>query len=167
MIEVEITEEQRDRAYDISNPGKVFNQNKTGARAGFIGALGEIVVSDYLGIKPHVYDEELEVYDYDIMYKDKRLEVKTMNLYKPPSEITDCCTTTYYSQKCDGYVFVGLLADKSKAWIEGYITAKRFFKDATLMEKGTTRPRDGFVYRWDNWVTTVGNLDPIDKLVST
>ena len=68
MIEVDITEEQRDRAYDISNPGKVFNQNKTGARAGFIGALGEIVVSDYLGIEAHVYDEELEVYDYDIMY---------------------------------------------------------------------------------------------------
>ena len=39
------------RARLISNPDVVLNQNKTGSRAGYIGALGEIVVADYLGVE--------------------------------------------------------------------------------------------------------------------
>ena len=118
MKEVSITDDMRKRARLISNPDVVLNQNKTGSRAGYIGALGEIVVADYLGVKPHNNDE---IYNYDMVWNDNNIEVKTMNLYYPPKEGTDCCTTTYYDQKCDMYFFVGLLNDKSKAWIEGSI----------------------------------------------
>ena len=162
MKAVSITDDMRTRARLISNPDIVFNQNKTGPRAGYIGALGEIVVADYLGVHPHNNDE---VYNYDMVWNDNNIEVKTMNLYYPPKEGTDCCTTTYYDQKCDMYFFVGLLNDKSKAWIEGCIYSKDFFKKANYIKKGTTRS-DGFTYKWDNWVVKVKDLSSVDKVLS-
>ena len=162
MKAVSITDDMRTRARLISNPDIVFNQNKTGPRAGYIGALGEIIVADYLGVQPHNNDE---VYNYDMVWNDNKIEVKTMNLYYPPKEGTDCCTTTYYDQKCDMYFFVGLLNDKSKAWIEGCIYSKDFFKKANYIKKGTTRS-DGFTYKWDNWVVKVKDLSSVDKVLS-
>ena len=158
MKEVIITDDMRRRAKLISNPDVVLSQNKTGSRAGYIGALGEIVVADYLGTTPH---NDKEIYNYDMLWNGQRVEVKTMNLYNPPKNTTDCCTTTYYDQKCDMYFFVGLLHDKSKAWIEGYIYSKEFYDKADYIKKGTVRG-DGFKYKWDNWVVKVKDLVSVE-----
>lgn len=155
MISINISEDQRARARKISNPDLVLKRNRTGKRAGYIGALGEIVVADYLGIKPH---NDSEIWNYDMKFNDTRIEVKTMNLYREPQSFTDCCTTTYYTQNCDMYVFVGLLHDKSRAWIEGCIPTSEFYNRAKFIKAGTRRERDGFTYNWDNWVVSVSDL---------
>ena len=49
--------------------GKTFSKNKTGKSAYIVGALGEVVVGDYLGVTPHIYNSPDDVYNYDIMYK--------------------------------------------------------------------------------------------------
>ena len=165
MHEFSITEEQRKRAYEISYPDKVFNQNLTGERAGMIGALGEIMVADYFELEPHRYTgEDDEVYHYDINLWSVKLEVKTMNVYKPPTRMSDCCLTDYFDQKCDAYVFTAILNDQSKGWIEGWIRKGDFEKKAHYVKAGTIRERDGFKYQWNNYIVHVSDLESISGL---
>jgi hypothetical protein len=165
MHEFIITDDQRKRAFEISFPDQVFNQNKTGERAGMVGALGEIIVSDYLGVKPHAYKkDDGSVYDFDIDLFDIKLEVKTMNVYKAPTLDSDCCLTDYYDQKCDVYVFTAILNDQSKGWIEGWIRKKDFNKTEKFIPAGTVRERDGFTYKWNNHIVHVKDLNDIGRL---
>jgi hypothetical protein len=164
MHEFIITDDQRKRAFEISFPDQVFNQNLTGQRAGMVGALGEILVSDYLGVDPHQYKEEDSVYHYDIDHYGVKLEVKTMNVFRKPNKRSDCCLTDYFDQKCDAYVFTAILDDHSKGWIEGWIRKQDFKKKEEFIPAGTVRERDGFTYKWNNHIVHVKDLNDIGRL---
>ena len=73
MLKLPISNDQIKRANKISNPTLKFKQNKIGERAYLTGAVGEIVVGDYLKTTPHVYKSFQVMYDYDINYKGIRI----------------------------------------------------------------------------------------------
>ena len=109
MLKLPISDDQIKRARKISNPTLKFKQNKIGESAYLTGAVGEIVVGDYLKTTPHVYKSFQEMYDYDINYKGIRIEVKTKMVNKPPKPFYDCTIFGYSKkQKCDQYWFVNI-----------------------------------------------------------
>ena len=165
IVEIEISDANREEAQKINTlAGIVLPQNKTGLRATEIGFLGELIVGNYLDSLPHLNQLGNTVYHYDIIYKGFKIEVKSMNRFVKPLPNTDCCLTTYFSQNCDIYVFVGILNDKRKAWIKGWIDRKGFESKAKFIKAGTVRERDGFIYKWDNWIIQVKDLFPIETL---
>lgn len=115
IVEIEISETNREEAKKLNTlSGIVLPQNKTGLRATEIGFLGELVVGNYLDSSPHLNQLGNTVYHYDIKFKGYNIEVKSMNRFVKPMVYTDCCLTTYFSQNCDIYVFVGISNDKKK-----------------------------------------------------
>ena len=140
--------------------GKTFTKNKTGKSAYIVGALGEVVVGDYLGVTPHIYNSPDDVYNYDIMYKGIKIEVKSKGVSNPPKPFYDCGVLGYnIKQKCDQYWFVNILKDLSRAFIVGYMPKDEFYKTAKFCEAGTDR--GNIVYKWDNWTMKIDNLkDP-------
>lgn len=165
LLEVNITEKNRIDSQSLNSLKQtILPHNKTGLRASEIGFLGEIIVADYLGCRPHQNQSGKSLYHYDISYKGYMLEVKSMNRYKKPNENTDCCLTTYFSQKCDIYVFIGIKNNKQKGWIKGWIDRKGFEEKAKFIKAGTIRSEDNFEYKWDNWIIKVKDLYPINSL---
>jgi hypothetical protein len=160
MLKLPISNDQIDRAKKISNPTLKFNQNKIGERAYLTGAVGEIVVGDYLKTTPHVYKSFQEMYDYDINYKGTRIEVKTKLVNKTPKPFYDCTIFEYSKkQKCDQYWFVNIIKDMTHAYIMGYINKDDFFRNAEFCRAGTNR--GNLVYKWDNYVIKAFELrDP-------
>tara|TARA_Y100001949_G_C15924112_1_gene302640 strand:+ start:525 stop:1022 length:498 start_codon:yes stop_codon:yes gene_type:complete len=161
MLKLPVSDSQIERAKKISNPDKVFNQNKIGKRAYLTGALGEIVVGDFLGVTPHVYKSFNDVYDFDIDYRNIRIEVKSKLVNKKPQPFYDCSIFGYNTkQKCDQYWFVNILKDMSFAFILGYINKDDFYRNAEFCKAGTNR--GNLVYKWDNWVIKAYDLsDPV------
>ena len=161
MLKVDITDDMVKRARDISNPEKQFNQNKIGRRANLTGALGEIVVGDFLKVTRHVYKSFKEMYDYDINYKDIKIEVKTKLVSREPKPFYDCSIFGYNPhQKCDQYWFVNLNKNLTHAFILGYISKDEFKQKAVFYKAGTNR--GNLVYKWDNYVVKAYDLnDPI------
>ena len=160
MIEINITQDQIERAKKISNPTLKFNQNKIGNRAYLTGAVGEIVVGDYLGVTPHIYNSPDDVYDYDINYKGAKIEVKTKLINKPPKPFYDCTIFGYSKkQKCDQYWFVDIIKDMTHAYIMGCISKDEFFRNAEFCKAGTSR--GNLVYKWDNYVIKAFDLNEV------
>ena len=104
MIEVNISDKQLEEAKKLANIDKAYgsegyleNQNKTGKRAGIVGSLGEIIIRDNLnGVRLHEYNDKREMYNYDMIWNDKKYDAKTMFVYKKPQSFTDACTTAYW-----------------------------------------------------------------------
>lgn len=167
ILEFNLTERHKKEARNLNSLKQVIlPHNKTGLRATEIGFLGEFIVADYLGCTPHLNQEGNSIYHYDINYKGYKLEVKSMNRFVKPNYNTDCCLTTYFSQKCDIYVFVGIKNDKQKGWIKGWIDRRRFEDKAKFIKAGTIRTEDNFEYKWDNWIVKLKDLYPINSLLS-
>jgi len=165
LFEVNITEKNRIDSQSLNTLKQtILAHNKTGLRATEIGFLGEIIVANYLGCIPHQNQTGNSIYNYDISYRGHMLEVKSMNRFVKPNENTDCCLNTYFSQKCDIYIFVGIKNNKQKAWIKGWIDRKGFEEKAKFIKAGSIRSEDNFEYKWDNWIIKVKDLFPINSL---
>ena len=168
MIEVNISDKQLEEAKQLANIDKAYgsegyleNQNKTGKRAGIVGSLGEIIIRDNLnGVRLHEYNDKREMYNYDMIWNDKKYDAKTMFVYKKPQSFTDACTTAYWEQKPEGFVFAYIQNDYKKGWIAGHLSYDNFYKKSKFVKAGTIR-NDGFKYEWDNHVCTISDLDDI------
>ena len=166
LIEVDITHDQVERAKKLANideaygsSGYLENQNKTGKRAGVVGSLGEVIIADNIkNIRLHEYDNPEEMYNYDLLWEDKKYDVKSMFVFKKPKLDKDACTTAYWNQKPEGFIFVYILRGFKKGWIGGHITYDDFYEKAQFIKRGTKRP-DGFTYKWDNYVCKIRDLN--------
>ncbi len=168
MIEVLITDKQKQEAENLANSDKAYGvggylekQSKTGKRGGFHGSLGEIIIRDNVsGIKLHEYQDKREMYHSDMLWNEKKYEAKTMFVYKKPHHGKDACTTAYYNQKPEGFIFAYINHDYKKGWIAGHLTYDEFRKKAKFVKAGTRRD-DGFEYKWDNYVCLISDLNQI------
>ena len=132
MIELRITPQQIERA-KINRKNLPENSNNS-IRAGdgtIIGCLGEVVLADYLGVPL------CNTYDYDLIYKDQKVEIKTKDRTVPPAPFYNCTVSAANAtQKCDFYFFMSLLKDMSKGWLVGYLSRNEFFDKAFYLAEG-------------------------------
>lgn len=135
MIEIIPSEEQIKSAEKKAKDLGAIRLSIRNGEGNIYGFLGEILVADYFNCKIE------NTYQYDLISpKGKRIDVKTKVTTVIPQLTFECSLVAYIKQDTDYYVFVRILADKSKAWILGYIKPKEYFERAVYRVKGDLDP---------------------------
>lgn len=119
------------------------------------GFLGEILMADYWKVSVD------NTYDYDLIVKDYKVDVKTKACNSVPEPEYFCTVADYNTkQDCDVYAFVRIFNDFSKAWLLGYCGKNYFYNNSCFYRKGQLDPSSnlGWKFRADCY-----NL-PINKL---
>jgi len=136
MIRVEITPDiiTRGRLLLPDPDATIKNNLKFGYDGERIlrGYIGEIIIGDYL-----VGSERVNEYDYDLLYKGLKLEVKTVTRASKPELSYDFSITSRVKQNADYYMCVWLLKDLSAAYMLGYIKCDNFNDESELITAGS------------------------------
>ena len=145
MIEVEITDEMKRRAWAKARQMGEINNSITHGDGNIAGFIGEEVANSVIGGMVN------NTYDYDITDGDTTYDVKTKRCTSPPKNFYECSVAEYNTrQKCDRYVFVRLeYVNKrwGRAWVLGWMDKKKYFKKAVRLRKGDVDESNGFVVK--------------------
>jgi len=153
MKHIKILKEDIEIARKMSDSMGTLNNSITKGQGNIIGFLGEIIVAQHLGIVLS------NTYNYDLIYKDKKIDVKSKKVSTPPRDYYECSVAALNTkQKCDLYVFTRIKNDLSTGWILGYLEKDKYLKDSKFLKKGE-------IDLDNNWkvITDCYNL-PINKL---
>lgn len=172
MIEVAITSDMLVNAqkkidrikFDATKGLSKFGSEKD--RTSF-GYLGEQMVLSYLELA-----EDIDNYEYDILYEGERVEVKTISCKFEPPEHYLCTVNSHnlagiHKQSADFYVFTRILNDKSVGWILGYISCSEFFERGTFVAKGTELISGVNFEKANATVLEISKLEPIENFKET
>ena len=160
MKTINVTENQLKRAKELFEFGRL-NNSVTKGGGNLAGALGEIVVMDTW---PDV-TEYAGKYDYDLIIKGKKVDVKTKRSdYEPQPTHQQNIFAFNITQKCDYYCFVSVTYDYSTAYIVGWKEKDAFFKEATFKKKGEVDPYGStrFEFKHDCYTMCAKDLDNYD-----
>ena len=135
----------------------------TKGRGNYAGRLGELALAKHLSVE--VEDHK----DYDLIYNDSKVEVKTKRrATKPKPNYTVNIAATSKHQKPDKYAFLSLeyadrdsggnYSDLQYIWLCGYKSAEQFFEEAEFWPKGTPDPPFFKTHR-DMYVMKIEELD--------
>ena len=157
MIEVEVTKDMVERAkIRAKKMGELRNSITHGA-ANTAAFIGEEVVLNHLKSA-----ELVDTYDYDIIFQGIKYDVKTKRVNTPPKLNYECSVAELSRhQKCDGYIFVRVLKNFSKAWILGKKTKQDYFFYATKLLKGQVDPSNNFKVRANCYNLPIKDLDDV------
>ena len=144
------------------NLGGIYNSITKGD-GNYAGRLGELALAKHLGVE--VKDHK----DYDLIYNDSKVEVKTKRrATKPKPNYTVNIAATSKHQKPDKYAFLsieyadrdsgGNYSDLQYIWLCGYKSAEQFFEEAEFWPKGTPDPPFFKTHR-DMYVMKIRELD--------
>ena len=159
MIEVKITEEMKKRAWKKSREMGEINNSITHGVGNIAGFLGEEIANTV--IKGDISN----TYDYDIVKRKTKYEVKTKRCTSEPKPYYDCSVAAFNTrQKCDHYVFVRIENVKGRwgrAWILGSYKKEQYFKDARFLKKGNIDGNNKFKVKADCYNMPIKNLKGI------
>jgi len=153
MRHVKINKKHIQQARKMSDAMGQLNNSITKGQGNIIGFLGEIIVAEYLNIILN------NTYDYDLVYKNKKIDVKSKRVTTPPKSYYECSIAALNTkQKCDLYVFTRIKNDLSTGWILGYLEKNKYLNDSKFLKKDE-------IDLDNNWkvITDCYNL-PINKL---
>lgn len=174
MIEIEITDKMKRRAWDRSKRMGKLKKSITDGKGNIAGFLGEEVANTI--IKGKIEHTK----DYDIIKDGTKIDIKTKKCTSKPKPDYECSIASYNTvQKCDYYGFVRIENIKGKwgrAWFLGVYPKNEYFKDAVYLKKGQKNGSNWFtvkancynlpIYKlqdWDNMKTTETNM--VKKLI--
>ena len=163
MQSLKFNQKMIDQASQWANDLGGIKNSITKGDGNYAGRLGELALAKHLnvGVEDHK--------DYDLIYNDLRVEVKTKRrATKPKPNYTVNIASTSRHQKPDSYAFLSLeysdrdsaghYSDLLKIWLCGYKDADQFFEEAEFWLKGTTDPPFCTAHR-DMYVMKIGELD--------
>ena len=171
MHEITITPEMRHAAHQKVKHLQ-FSENRGLSKFGseknrtIVGYIGEEMVMDFLKIK--TIDD---TFDYDLRYKNKRLEVKTISCKFKPYPHYLCTVNSHnlkkvHKQSADYYVFLRILNNQSKGWLLGCMPCTEFFEKGKFIEKGATVVKGVQFVKANATVLPIHQLYNMDKLKS-
>jgi len=159
MIEIEITEDMKKRAWRKAREMGKLNNSITDGAGNIAGFLGEEVANQI------ICGTITNTYDYDIISKKRKpitWDVKTKRCTSPPRGYYDCSVAAYNTkQKCDRYVFVRIEYRNKRwgrAWVLGYYDKDKYFKDARFLEKGSLDGDNRFKVKADCYNIPINEL---------
>ena len=101
MIEIEITQKMKERAWRKARQMGEINNSITKGDGNIAGFLGEEIANNL--IKGDIKN----TYDYDIIKDGVKYDVKTKRCTSEPKPYYECSVAAFNTkQKCDYYVFV-------------------------------------------------------------
>ena len=153
MLEVHVPDSCIKQATAMSKKMGMLNNSITQGKGKVAGFIGEIIVAKFLNA------EHKNTYDYDLIYNNKKIDVKTKRVSTRPKLGYECSIAeTSTHQNCDIYVFTRVKKDYSIIWLLGYLEKDLYFRKANFLKKGTIDPSN-------NWkvLTSCYNI-PISEL---
>ena len=118
-----------------------------------VAYIGEEVVKNVL--KGEIKD----TYDYDIVYKNTKVDVKTKERTVAPKPYYECSVADFNTkQDCDEYAFVSVLNNMKEAWYLGKISKSDFYKTAVFHKKDEVDPANNFTFKADCYNIPVWKL---------
>ena len=156
MIEIEITEKMKNRAWKKAREMGKLKNSITGGDGNIAGFLGEEVANEV------VNGQITNTYDYDILKDGLKIDVKTKRCTSKPKPYYDCSVAAYNTtQGCDYYVFVRIEnkgGKWGKAWVLGSYPKKKYFQDAKFLRKGTKDGNNSFIVKSDCYNMSIDKL---------
>ena len=158
MIQVEITEDMKKRAWAKSREMGVIKNSimkGDGNIAGFIGEeVANVVIEGSIS----------NTYDYDIVDNDGiKYDVKTKRCTSKPKPYYDCSVANFNTkQQCDRYVFVRVENKNrrwGRAWVLGWLEHDEYFEKSRHLKKGQIDPSNNFVVRADCHNVAISELN--------
>jgi hypothetical protein len=135
IVEVNIPDYVIEQAKSKANALGELNNSIREGKGNLVGFIGELIVSLYFGGKI------ANTYDYDVIIKDRKIDVKTKETTVPPKPHYFCTVADYNTkQKCDAYYFVRVTKDLKKAYLLGGLSKEGFYKKAQFFKKNTIDP---------------------------
>jgi hypothetical protein len=114
---------------------------------------GEGKIVAFIGeeVAKHVLKGRIEnTYDYDVIYGQTKVDVKTKERTVAPRSFYECSVADFNTrQDCDEYAFVSVLDNFQEAWYLGKISKKKFYETATFHKKGEVDPANNFTFKAD------------------
>ena len=163
MIEVEITDEMKRRAWVKARQMGEINNSITHGDGNIAGFIGEEVANSI------IQGSINNTYDYDIIKDDITYDVKTKRCTSAPKDFYECSVAAYNTkQKCDRYVFVRLeWVNKrwKRAWVLGWMDKKKYFKQAVSLKKGDIDESNGFVVKANCYNMKIKDLNSFENVV--
>lgn len=158
-IPIEIIDKARQKAEDM---GELRNSIR-GGKGNTIGFLGELMVEEYL--KQHGATED-NTYNYDLSFKNVKVDVKTKERKSAPKPEYDCSIARYNTkQQCDWYFFVSVDSNHNYAWLLGAEKKEDYFKKARFCKKGDIDSSNGFSFKADCYNVSIADLGSIDDFI--
>lgn len=162
MIEIAITPKHIALAKMKADDLGILRNSVENGKGNFLGFLGEIVVAEHYGWKHE------NSYDYDVMNKNYKIDVKTKGRKVKPKE--DYFATVYNyntKQACDYYYFTSIY-NEEKAFLMGVIKKEDFYSKATFNKKGdldtTSSPNYPFYFKAECYNLKYSELYPAEKI---
>ena len=122
-----------------------------------VAYIGEEVVKNVLN------GQIKDTYDYDIVYQNMKVDVKTKERTVAPKPYYECSVADFNTkQDCDYYVFVRIENVKHKwkrAWVLGAYDKESYFKDAKFLKRGQYDPDNGFRVKADCYNIPINKLE--------
>lgn len=156
------------------NLGAIKNSITKG-KGNYVGRLGELALAKHIGA-----GEAQDQSGYDLVFKGKKIEVKTKRRAVPPREsyLVNIAETSKHQMfrvgRPDVYAFLSAQFESQKAgqyknlqklWLCGYKSPKDFFNQATFYSKGDKDP-DMPLYKFSAscYVMRIRDLDNVIQL---
>mgnify|MGYP001579492667 CR=1 FL=1 len=162
MIEIEITQKMKERAWRKAREMGEIHNSITKGDGNIAGFLGEEVANNV--IKGDINN----TYDYDIVKNGVTYDVKTKRCTSEPKPYYECSVAAYNTkQKCDHYVFVRLENVNgrwTRAWLLGCCEKEDYFKSARFLKKGKTDGNNNFKVKADCYNMEIRSLKPMEKI---
>ena len=156
---IEVSDEQLYRAnkrFEFNS----LNGSITNGEGNLAGALGEIIVIDYLKEKGYNITDE-STYDYDFIVNTSKIDVKTKRQnYPPKGDYRVAVSSWNTKQKCDYYIFATSLYDYTKVYLNGFKDKNSFFNQSRLLKKGEN-DINGFVAKYDCYIMENNQLNKL------
>lgn len=159
MIKLNITDEQIIEAQKLYN-FKALNNSITEGESQIYGALGEVMVMDFLRSlnKPVQY---IGSYDYDLEINGKKIDVKTIKTDKEPTNDFNANISAFNTrQQTDFYLWCSVAESMNYGYIIGYLEKDEFYRVAELKKKGQI-DFGSWVFKSDTYTTKVKNIKKI------
>ena len=159
MIKIDITDQQIIKAQKLYN-FKALNNSITEGESQIYGALGEVMVMDFLRSlnKPVKY---IGSYDYDLEINGKKIDVKTIKTDKEPTNDFNANISAFNTrQQTDFYLWCSVAESMKYGYIIGYLEKDEFYRIAELKKKGQI-DWGKWVFKSDTYTTKVKNIKKI------
>jgi hypothetical protein len=122
----------------------LLNNSIRKGEGSLVAYIGEEVVKNVLN------GEIKDTYDYDIVYQNMKVDVKTKERTVAPKPHYECSVADFNTrQDCDEYAFVSVLNTLQEAWYLGKISKPDFYKKAVFHRKGEIDPANNFTFKAD------------------
>ena len=159
MIHTKIFKEDIELAKKMSSNMGTLNNSITRGQGNIIGFLGEIIVAKHLDII------QKNTYDYDLIFNNKKIDVKSKKVTTPPREYYECSVAALNTkQKCDLYVFTRIKNDFSEGWILGYLEKEKYLNNSKFLKKGSVDPDNNWTVLTDCYNLPINKLKSIEEL---